>query len=141
MGKQYAYHSETVPESFMDQVESVGNFLCDEDIDFSKLQQYFYEEFLILANRAKHKNTTDESDLILLERICIDNDIWNPNWEDIKAEYNIDKRKKIVFEQLQNFLSNDYMKIDKNKFSSDSIKYNLRNLLNANSDGSFSYQD
>lgn len=141
MGKQYAYHSETVPESFMDQGESEGNFLCDEDIDFSKLQQYFYEEFLILANRAKHKNTTDESDLILLERICIDNDIWNPNWKDIKAEYNIDKRKKIVFEQLQNFLSNDYMKIDKNKLSSDSIKYNLRNLLNANSDGSFSYQD
>lgn len=52
--------------------------------------------------------------MILLEGICIDNDIWNPNWKDIKAEYKIDKRKN-VFEQLQNFLSNDCMKIDKNK--------------------------
>lgn len=123
MGKQYAYYSEIVPESFMNYRVLEFDFLLDENTYLSKLQQYFYEEFLILANCIKLNKAKSEKDLALLEKICINNDIWYPNGQDLNDE-----------EQLQNFCrSNDLEKIDKNKFSLDLIKYYLRNLLNTNS--------
>lgn len=134
MGKQYAYYSEIVPESFINYRVEEFDFLLDENIYFSKLQEYFYEEFLILADCIKLKKTKSEKNLALLEEICINCNIWNPNWKDLKDEDDINKRKKIIFKQLQNFCkSDDLEKIDKNKFSLDFIKCYLRNLLNANS--------
>lgn len=134
MGKQYAYYSEIVPESFINYRVEEFDFLLNENIYFSKLQEYFYEEFLILADCIKLKKTKSEKNLALLKEICINCDIWNPNWKDLKDEDDINKRKKIIFKQLQNFCRSDGLeKIDKNKFSLDFIKYYLRNLLNANS--------
>ena len=134
MGKQYAYYSEIVPESFMKNRVLEFDFLLDENTYLSKLQQYFYEEFLILENCIKLNKAKSEKELSLLEKICINNDIWNPNEQDLKDEDDIYKRKKIIFKQLQNFCrSNDLEKIDKNKFSLDLVKYYLRNLLNTNS--------
>lgn len=130
-GRKNAYFSEIIPSSFLQyQVVEDFSFLDDEDslVDF---QQYFYENVMILVEGIKKESCISEESWNVLLEIFISNDIWEPDLSTVSSN-NIDKRKRMVFDNLKKFCqSEEVRKINRNMFSKDSIRNCLRRLLNA----------
>lgn len=135
MGKKYAYYSEMIPKSFRNYMVVEGCIFLDDDEYILELIKYFVDEFKALIKYIKSGSEISEESLIVLESICINNNIWHPDWTVLNNENDINKRKKYVFDGLKKFCrSVNIEELNISMFTEEYVCYHLRNLLNINSE-------